>query len=76
MSEKPSDIELKDLKKKNIAKKNKFKLRLASKLVKHKTKGPYTVPFPCLKRVKKANRTRTTKYTLLTFLPLNLMFQV
>ena len=37
---------------------------------------PWTVHFPLKEPVLKSNYIRTTKYTLLTFLPLNLMSQV
>ncbi|KAI8898706.1 hypothetical protein BC833DRAFT_525617 [Globomyces pollinis-pini] len=40
-----------------------------------KKDAPYEVHFPKLKHLKKANYIRTTKTTLLTFIPMNLYFQ-
>ncbi|KAJ3300891.1 hypothetical protein HDU76_005976, partial [Blyttiomyces sp. JEL0837] len=36
---------------------------------------PWDVKYPCVKIHKNQNYIRTTKYTLITFIPLNLYFQ-
>ncbi|KAJ3321187.1 hypothetical protein HDV06_004530 [Boothiomyces sp. JEL0866] len=64
----PSEIPVKE-------KKN-FKKELGKLLMMRKEpKGPYEVKFPKDKHTHKANYIRTTKYTVLTFLPLNLAMQ-
>ncbi|KAJ3256260.1 hypothetical protein HK103_005623 [Boothiomyces macroporosus] len=64
----PSEIQIKE--KKNFRKELGNLLRMRKE-----PKGPYEVKFPKDKHLHKANYIRTTKYTVLTFLPLNLAMQ-
>jgi hypothetical protein len=57
-------------------KKKSIRRELSRRLSLTKRAAPYQVHFPPHKPLKDQNYIRTTKYTLLTFLPLNLFFQV
>jgi hypothetical protein len=57
-------------------KKKSLRRELTRKLSLTKRLAPYQVTFPPQQSQKDQNYIRTTKYTLLSFLPLNLFFQV
>jgi hypothetical protein len=70
-------IELQEIRTSQHSEKRKsLRRELGRKLSVIKGHSPYTVKFPPEKHKTKANYIKTTKYSLLTFVPLNLYYQV
>lgn len=70
-------IELQEIRNSQTSEKRKsLRRELGRKLSIIKGHAPYTVKFPVEKHKTKANYIKTTKYSLLSFIPLNLYYQV